>query len=202
MLKHFTVALVASAVILTGCLAEAGKKRPPMVADSFYPANPDLLGRMVDDYLASAKGDNVGQVVGIVVPHAGYIYSGQVAAYAFAQLKGRQVSRVVVIAPSHLERIAGASIYNGDAYQTPLGEIPVDTDFARKLAAQNPRLRLSGAGHDVKDTGRTCGAFHRGPTAFPPADAGRPFQNRADHRRRAELRCLPGARRRPCETDQ
>lgn len=150
MLKHFTVALVASAVILTGCLAEAGKKRPPMVADSFYPANPDLLGRMVDDYLASAKGDNVGQVVGIVVPHAGYIYSGQVAAYAFAQLKGRQVSRVVVIAPSHLERIAGASIYNGDAYQTPLGEIPVDTDFARKLAAQNPRLRLSGAGHDSK----------------------------------------------------
>ncbi len=150
MLKHCTVALVASALILTGCLAEGGKKRQAFVADSFYPSNPDLLARMVDGYLAAAKADSVGQVVALVVPHAGYIYSGHVAAHAFAQLKGKQLSRVIVIAPSHIERFEGASIYDGEAYQTPLGEIPVDTDFARKLAAQNPRLRLSGAGHDSK----------------------------------------------------
>ncbi len=151
MFKYCTIALVACALILTGCLAQGGgKRRQAVAADSFYPSNPDLLARMVDDYLASAKADSVGRVVAIVVPHAGYIYSGNVAARAFAQLKGKQVSRVVVIAPSHVERFSGASIYDGEAYQTPLGDVPVDTDFAQKLAAQNPRFRVSSAGHESK----------------------------------------------------
>ncbi|RPJ60453.1 MAG: AmmeMemoRadiSam system protein B [Acidobacteria bacterium] len=153
MFKYCTAALVACALVLTGCLAQDGgarKKRPAMVADSFYPSNPDLLARMIDDYLASAKADDLGQVVALIVPHAGYIYSGHVAAQAFAQLKGRQVSRVVIMSPSHVEPFPGASIYDGDAYQTPLGDVPVDTDFARKLAAQNPRFRLSSAGHESK----------------------------------------------------
>ncbi len=151
MFKYWTVALVASALILTGCLAQdGGKKRPPVVADSFYPSNPDLLARMVDDYLRSAKPDSVGQVVALVVPHAGYIYSGRVASQAFAQLKGKQVTRVVIIAPSHVARFTGASIYDGAAYQTPLGDVAVDTDFAQKLAAQDRRLRLSSDGHESK----------------------------------------------------
>jgi AmmeMemoRadiSam system protein B/AmmeMemoRadiSam system protein A len=149
MLKYCTVALLAFSLILTGCLAQtAGKKRQAVVADAFYPANPDLLARMVDGYLASVKADTAGQIVALVVPHAGYIYSGHVAAHAFAQLKGKQFNRVIVIAPSHIERIMAASIYDGIAYQTPLGEVPIDTDFARKLAAQDSAFRLSGAGHD------------------------------------------------------
>lgn len=151
MFKYCTAVVVASTLILTGCLAQTQtKKRAPVVADAFYPGNPDLLARMVDGYLASAKADNAGQIVALVVPHAGYIYSGHVAAYAFAQLKGKQFNRVIVIAPSHVERIAGASIYDGTAYQTPLGDVPVDIDFAQKLAAQNPVFRLSGAGHDSR----------------------------------------------------
>jgi len=151
MFKYCTVALVASAMILTGCLGQgAGKKRQAVAADTFYPSNPDLLARMVDDYLAPVKPDNLGQVVALVVPHAAYIYSGHVAAHAFAQLKGKQISRVIIIAPSHIERVAGASIYDGTAYQTPLGDVPVDTEFAQKLASQSPRLRLSSAGHESK----------------------------------------------------
>ena len=80
---------------------EAQKIRPPAVAGSFYPADPKELAKMVDDFLAQAASPPLKDVLAVVAPHAGYIYSGSVAAYSYASLKGRRVSRVVVIAPSH-----------------------------------------------------------------------------------------------------
>ncbi len=83
----------------------------------------------------------------MIAPHAGYAYSGPVAAYAYAALRGHKFQRVVVIAPSHYEGFAYSSVYDGDGYATPLGIVPVDREFTRNLVALHSSIRLSGAGH-------------------------------------------------------
>jgi AmmeMemoRadiSam system protein B/AmmeMemoRadiSam system protein A len=144
------LALVAAFVLLRPrgvSSAESAKVRPAAVAGSFYPADPAELAKMVDGFLAKATPPPLTGVVALVAPHAGYQYAGQVAAYSYALLKGRKFDRVVVIAPSHYESFGFASVYDGAAYTTPLGQVPVDRAFAAKLAAGSKLIRLSGLGH-------------------------------------------------------
>ncbi|MGC2197613.1 MAG: AmmeMemoRadiSam system protein B [Terriglobales bacterium] len=122
--------------------------RQPAVAGSFYPQDREELQKTVDDLLGRASPAALeGPLVALIAPHAGYTYSGPVAAYSYAALKGRKFQRVVVIAPSHYESFAYSSVYNGDAYVTPLGTIPVDREFAGKLAKLKSSIELSGSGH-------------------------------------------------------
>jgi len=125
------------------------KVRQPAVAGAFYPADPAELGKMIDGFLSQANPAAVKGLVAIISPHAGYIYSGGVAAHSYALLKGRKIERVVVIAPSHYEAFDFVSIYDGTAYATPLGQIPVDREFAGRLAAMNPHIKLSDRGHAI-----------------------------------------------------
>jgi AmmeMemoRadiSam system protein B len=104
---------------------------------------------MVDGFLAKAQPPPIHDVVALVSPHAGYPYSGQVAAYSYALLKGRKFSRVVVIAPSHYDAFNFTAVFDGSAYKTPLGTVPVDRAFAAKLASSGGSIRLSGRGHTV-----------------------------------------------------
>jgi len=141
--------LVAVALPMAACADEPVKIRPPAVAGSFYPDDPDELAAMVDGLLAEASGyDYSGRLFALVCPHAGYVYSGHVAAESYAALRNSGAERVVVISPSHVEAFPGASVYDGDAYATPLGLVPVDKAFAKNLAAANDRITLSGRGHD------------------------------------------------------
>jgi AmmeMemoRadiSam system protein B/AmmeMemoRadiSam system protein A len=121
--------------------------RPAAVAGSFYPADPAALTKMVDGFLAKATPPPLTGVVALVAPHAGYEYAGQVAAYSYALLKGRKFDRVVVISPSHYESFGFASVYDGAAYTTPLGQVRVDRAFAAKLAGMSKLIKLSGLGH-------------------------------------------------------
>ncbi len=149
-MKIMSACAIAMLVILTcGAAPPKEKARLAAVAGSFYPATPAELTKMMDDYLARVPAVPAPQrLVALVAPHAGYVYSGPVAAYSYALLKGRKYERVVVVAPSHYEAFDYAAIYDGDAYATPLGNVPVDKEFAAKLAASNPRLlRLSSSGH-------------------------------------------------------
>jgi MEMO1 family protein len=130
---------------------EAQQIRPPAVAGTFYPADAKELGKMVDGFLAQAASPPLNDVLALVAPHAGYIYSGPVAAYSYALLKGRKVSRVVVIAPSHYEAFGFSAVYNGAAYATPLGQVPVDRAFAAGLAKISPLIKLSDAGHGPRE---------------------------------------------------
>lgn len=142
----------AVAVVATkaGLPAEGRKVRPPAVAGAFYPGGAEDLEKTVDSFLAKATVAPIeGTLLAIVAPHAGYEFSGQVAAHSFAPLKGRKFARVVVISPCHIEAFPFSSIYDGDAYRTPLGDIPVDKEFAQKLAAQNPLIKISGRGHGI-----------------------------------------------------
>jgi hypothetical protein len=144
------LALVAGLVLLRPrgvSSAESAKVRPAAVAGSFYPADSAELAKMVDGFLAKATPPPLTGVVALVAPHAGYQYAGQVAAYSYALLKGKKFDRVVVIAPSHYEAFGFSSVYDGAAYTTPLGQVPVDRAFAAKLAAMSKSIRLSGLGH-------------------------------------------------------
>ena len=103
---------------------------------------------MIDDLLAKATPPPVdGEILAAVAPHAGYPYSGPVAAWTYAALKGHKYSRVVLIAPSHYVGFGFTSVYDGDAYSTPLGLVPVDKAFARRLAKMSSTMELSEKGH-------------------------------------------------------
>lgn len=130
------------------------KLRAPAVAGSFYPADREALTAMMDKMLAQVPALQIdGDIVAAVAPHAGYPYSGPVAAYTYAALRGQTFARVIVIAPSHYEGFDFTSVYDGDGYVTPLGEIPVDRAFAQKLAKANPSIHLSERGHTATARG-------------------------------------------------
>ena len=113
--------------------------RPPAVAGTFYPSDPDDLSAQIKDFLSKVPRKTVpGTVVALIAPHAGYIYSGQVAAYSYKLLEGKKVDTVIVIAPSHRAHFQGASVYPKGAYQIPLGLIPIDVELAQQLMKQNP----------------------------------------------------------------
>ncbi len=129
-------------------LSEEHKIRPAYVAGAFYPADANELGKMIDGFLARAPAEKLeGSLVALICPHAGYEFSGGVAAYSYVQLKGRSYDRVVVIAPSHYESFPFSSIYDGDAYHTPFGDVPVDHEFAAQLAKLSSTIKISERGH-------------------------------------------------------
>lgn len=141
--------LVACSGIAKSPQAGPGERvRQAGVAGAFYPGDPKELAATVDGFLAHANVPaQKGQIIALFAPHAGYPFSGAVAAHSYALLKGRPTHRVVVIAPSHYEAFSFASVYEGDAYGTPLGTIAVDRGFARKLAGSSPEIKLSSRGH-------------------------------------------------------
>jgi AmmeMemoRadiSam system protein B/AmmeMemoRadiSam system protein A len=145
-----TVVLLVGALAITTCLAgePAQEIRQPVVAGSFYPQNPKELAATVDGLIAHASTPTTeGQIIALIAPHAGYAFSGAVAAHSYTLVKGQRVHRVVVIAPSHFEAFPFSSVYDGEAYATPLGNVPVDKTFARKLANSSPLIKLSSRGH-------------------------------------------------------
>lgn len=130
------------------------KLRSAVVAGAFYPADSAALTAMMDAMLTRVPPSTVeGQIVAVVAPHAGYPYSGPVAAYTYAALKGRRYGRVVVIAPSHYDAFSFTSVYDGDGYITPLGTVPVDREFARGLAELSGSIQLSERGHKATRQG-------------------------------------------------
>ncbi len=103
--------------------------RPSPLAGRWYPANSKQLAESVDDYIAQAQVPAIsGEIVALISPHAGHLYSGPVAGYAFKALQYRQADLVVILSPFH-QIHSGAILTSGhSAYQTPLGEVPVDLD--------------------------------------------------------------------------
>jgi hypothetical protein len=150
--------IVGAATVALFCSPAAPPSiRQAGVAGSFYPADPKALTAMMDDMLAHATVPQINDpIIAAVAPHAGYPFSGPVAAYTYAALKGRKFSRVVVIAPSHYEAFDFTSVYDGDAYVTPLGTVRVDKAFAARLAKMSPTIQLSSRGH----TPTAAGAEH------------------------------------------
>jgi len=121
--------------------------RESIAAGSFYPASPDGLRSQINEFLDNAELSDIENIKAIVCPHAGYIYSGQVAAYSYRQIAGKKFDSVFLIAPSHSEYFDFSSIYSGDAYRTPLGLVYIDKERSKILADKSERIKLSLYGH-------------------------------------------------------
>lgn len=122
--------------------------RQPAVAGMFYPSDSKQLHADVQWMLSSVEAKPItSKVLGIVAPHAGYVYSGQTAAYGFNLLKDKNYNKVIIISPSHYEYFTGASIYDGDAYKTPLGIVEVDRDLAQKIIHGSKTIFFGKEGH-------------------------------------------------------
>jgi AmmeMemoRadiSam system protein B/AmmeMemoRadiSam system protein A len=130
--------------------------RKPAVAGQFYPADPHELRSEISKFLANVADTPAppGRILAIVSPHAGYVYSGQVAAHGYKLLQNRGVHTVIVISPSHVEFFPFASVYGGSGYETPLGVVPVDTELARQIASGGGLVKLSDKGHRQEQLSR------------------------------------------------
>ncbi len=131
-------------MILAVCLAPfvSGASGPgvrePAVAGRFYPGDPDVLRNAVRAYLENAVKQSGERPVAIIAPHAGYIYSGQIAADAFNQAAGNDYDIVVILGANHTSPgFAGVSVYPEAGYKTPLGTAMIDVELVKKLQKEN-----------------------------------------------------------------
>ena len=113
--------------------------RHPVVAGSFYTADPQALSQEIKDYLNNASGAQLTtqKPMALISPHAGYMYSGPVAAFAYKQIEGRDYEAVMVIAPSHRAYFSGASADTAEGYRTPLGVVPVAADLVDRIMSKS-----------------------------------------------------------------
>jgi len=122
--------------------------RRPAVAGMFYPADPDVLARDVDAMLAEAPVWPGEPPKALVVPHAGYVYSGPIAASGYTTLRGARgrVRRVVLLGPAHYVPVVGLAFPSVDGFETPLGIVSIDPE-ARRAVAELPDVVVDDAPH-------------------------------------------------------
>jgi len=122
--------------------------RRPVVAGMFYPGTRHQLSETINHYFheSSKVAPEYKKLYGLISPHAGYVYSGIVAAAGFKLLKGQALPNVVVIAPCHSEYFKGFSIFGGSAYETPLGSIEINRDICDRLCSDEVAY-YSDSGH-------------------------------------------------------
>ncbi len=121
--------------------------RNPAVAGMFYPANPQELQSVVNDFLTSAQTTEPAPKA-IVAPHAGYIYSGPIAASAYARVANAHdtITRVILLGPSHRVPLYGLAICHATEFVTPLGRLPVDQDAIQKILTL-PQVKMMDEAH-------------------------------------------------------
>jgi MEMO1 family protein len=122
--------------------------RHAQVAGYFYPSDPQKLKREISLLLDIAKPKkSYKKIFGIVAPHAGYVYSGKTAAYAYNLIKDKNIKTAIVISPSHSEYFPGVCVYEGDAYETPFGLIEVDKQKSDILCEESRIIFKGVNGH-------------------------------------------------------
>jgi len=127
-----------------------GGVRKAAVAGSWYPGTAAALGAAVDGHLANADRDArdvTGTLTALICPHAGLMYSGPVAAYAYRLLRGRSFDVAILVGPSHFVGFDGVSIYPSGGFETPYGVAPIDQQVGQALLAESPIVREHPAAH-------------------------------------------------------
>ncbi|MDX2457861.1 MAG: AmmeMemoRadiSam system protein B [Gammaproteobacteria bacterium] len=121
--------------------------REPAVAGSFYPADPGELQNQLEILLTAVKDGNPPPKA-MILPHAGYIYSGPVAASGYARLVGStgRITRVILLGPAHRQYVKGLALPDATAFRTPLGTIPLDIEALRQIR-QLPQVSTDAAAH-------------------------------------------------------
>lgn len=116
--------------------------RNAILAGKWYPGTQNALSKLIRNYLSNVKPVTLnGELKAIIVPHAGYIYSGQVAAHAYSLLQTRNFKRIIMIGPSHRIGFRGISVNLQSGYKTPLGIVPVDRDLGKKIINADEKIQ-------------------------------------------------------------
>jgi AmmeMemoRadiSam system protein B len=122
-------------------------RRSP-IAGSWYPGSPAALAAAVDGHLSTAATDDLaGDLVALIAPHAGLMYSGPVAAHAYRLLRGREFDVAVLVGPSHFVGFEGVAVYARGGFDTPFGVAVVDEACAADLIAASPIVRARPDAH-------------------------------------------------------
>ncbi len=134
--------------------------RSPFVAGSFYPADRNILSKQVDKFLLQAKDVSIkGDPRILIVPHAGYAFSGQIAVNAFKLLENKDFKTVILIGPSHTDLFIGSSVGLQDIWRTPFGDIEVDTDLAKKIISEHKSIFYRPQSHQKEHCLEVCLPF-------------------------------------------
>jgi AmmeMemoRadiSam system protein B len=124
--------------------------RKAAVAGTWYPGTSTPLASEVDGYLTAADlhgSDLAGDLVALIAPHAGLMYSGPVAAHAYRLLRNRQFDVAVLVGPSHFAGFDGVALYPSGGFDTPFGVAPIDTECASAIAAASEVVQVLTAPH-------------------------------------------------------
>lgn len=144
-MKRNVVLLVVFLIIHSSCHSQNTDKamqtidRKPAVAGQFYPGDAQVLKRDLEKLFAQAKPGPTPHLAALIVPHAGYVFSGKVAASGFNQIDPEaSYDNIFILGPSHRAGFEGASVYDRGAYLTPLGRAEVNTELASELISKYP----------------------------------------------------------------
>lgn len=125
------------------------KIRPPAVAGAFYPRSVSQLNQMIDNYMSEADAPALDQVRAVIAPHAGYVYSGPIAAFSYEVLKEQEPpERIYLLGPAHRVWFPGVALADYEAFQTPLGNQQVDQEALHALADDSDLFHLLPHAHD------------------------------------------------------
>ena len=145
--KLFPIMLAFATLIVSFTQAEV---RQPIVAGTFYPADSASLSEMVVSHLEQTGiTDKInGEIIALIVPHAGLIYSGRIAAHSYGLLKNTPINNVILCGPSHRFGFKGVSVYGpGVNWKTPLGTVACNDDLCRRLVDYNPSIMVIKEAH-------------------------------------------------------
>ncbi len=122
-------------------LVYAQNIKEPNVSGAFYPNDPAKLAQMIDGFLASANPESIeGNIFALISPHAGYGYSGQVAAYGYKLIKNKPYKTVIIIGTSHQYGFGSVSVYPEGIFRTPLGDLEIDKEFTQQLLDKDKEI--------------------------------------------------------------
>ena len=143
MAKRFFILTVCCFLLLPNSIGCAENIKEPSVAGTFYPADKKALQESVEGFLSRVeKRQKDGKLIALISPHAGYRFSGQVAAYGFSELKDSAIQKVIVIGAAHHAGYKGASVYTTGSFRTPLGEVPINERLAKKFLDDEADVRF------------------------------------------------------------
>lgn len=121
---------------------EAKMIRKPCVSGQFYPSDKIELEKDIKTYLNLAKVSEIkDKIIGVISPHAGYPYSGKVAAHSYKVIKDLEVNTIILLGPSHQASFTGFALYGDGSWQTPLGEVMIDEEIAKELKERCPYVK-------------------------------------------------------------
>lgn len=146
MASFVRIAVLGVIIMAQNCEAKEYRQSPH--AGTWYPGSESELRGVITDYLNAVRSRVHGDIVGLISPHAGYVYSGPIAAYAYKSVEGREYDVVIVIGPSHRHGFPGASVDTLAGRKTPLGMVPYDLKIAQTLIKNHPSIIHEPRAHD------------------------------------------------------